>query len=84
MNRINEPYKVTFLPDGKLSEYLDNVGLDGMYYFERGMFIEYDNEAKKFVACDNRDGCAWVEEFKSLENAVLWLFDLDYDEESEE
>ena len=37
----------------------------------RGMF--YIEDGDKIVAVDNRDGCAFTEEFNTLEDAVKWL-----------
>lgn len=38
-----------------------------------GVFLTYDVVEELWVACDNSTGAAWVEEFKTLGAALLWL-----------
>ena len=39
----------------------------------------YDEQAKKYIGCDNTDGNAWVEEFNTRIDCVAWLLELDGD-----
>ena len=38
-----------------------------------GLMLTYDLRAKRYVACDNRSGEFYVEEFESFEEAYSWL-----------
>ena len=38
-----------------------------------GMFYCISTFCKRYVACDNRTGDAWTEDFKSLSGAKNWV-----------
>lgn len=42
-------------------------------YTPYGKYITYDRSVKKWVALDNSDGMAWLEEFEKLCDAIKWL-----------
>lgn len=58
---------IMILSKKQFNDYLDNK----VNYKHSNMFIACDNGV--YVACDDKTGNKWVEEFKSLDNAIKWL-----------
>lgn len=58
---------IMILSKKQFNDYLDNK----VSFKYSDMFITYDNGV--YVACDDKTGNKWVEEFKSLDNAIKWL-----------
>lgn len=44
-------------------------------YEPLGLYYAYDEKADVYVGCDNSSGDAWVEEFVSESECILWLMD---------
>lgn len=64
--RLSPERKVSYL-NKKFAE--DHIWAE----WERTTILYKDKKTSKWVACDNTDGCVWVEEFDTCLGAQLWL-----------
>jgi hypothetical protein len=52
-------------------EMLDYI--DGKWESSYDFLLTYHKDTNIWVACDDRTGNKWVEEFKDLKSAINWL-----------
>lgn len=65
------PDGIRYISKAELNAMLEN-GTEGNYE-PRGLFVLADGDGTHQTAIDNRNGGAWVEDFDTLEDAVVWL-----------
>lgn len=59
----------------QITDLLEKGSVDGKYgtEAERARYLAFDPISMKWVACDNRDGEAFIEDFINWHTALTWL-----------
>lgn len=59
---------ITIITNKQMEDFIENKWVP-----KNDLLLTYDDNCKKWVACDDSTGQKWVEEFNNKEDAISWL-----------